>query len=270
MTLAAPTRSASRVWRGISSFGGAATPHLLAALGLILFFTGWEIAARLNPSLSALIPMPSQIPRAWLDEISGGYWLAAVRNSLSHYLIGVAIGSILGVAFGLVCGVLPWFESLLAGLVRLLRPIPGLAWVPFAILWFGLSSTAAAFVIAIAVFWINFYAAFGAVQAIDRDLMEVARAFGHGGFFGRLFKIALPAATPGILAGVRTGLGQAWMSVVAAELFGVPGIGARMMQAASLLATDLVVVYMLTMALLYAITDILFVAVRRRLTAWQS
>jgi NitT/TauT family transport system permease protein len=59
------------------------------------------------------------------------------------------------------------------------------------------------------------------------------------------------------------------MSVVAAELFGVPGIGARMMQAASLLATDLVVVYMLTMALLYAITDVAFLAVRRRLIAWQ-
>ena len=48
------------------------------------------------------------------------------------------------------------------------------------------------------------------------------RAFGHGGVFGRLTKIVLPAAAPGILAGIRTGVGQAWMSVVAAELFGVP------------------------------------------------
>ena len=249
---------------------GAFRPNALAALGVALFLGGWEIAARLSPSLTALIPLPSQIPAAWLGEIRGGYWTAAVENSLSHYLIGVAIGSLLGVAFGVVCGVSAWFEAFLSGVVRILRPIPGLAWVPFAILWFGLTSGAAAFIIAMAVFWINFFAAFGAVQAIDRDLMEVARAFGHGGFFGRLTKIALPAATPGILAGFRTGLGQAWMSVVAAELFGVPGIGARMMQAASLLATDLVVVYMLTMALLYAITDIAFLAVRRRLTAWQS
>jgi NitT/TauT family transport system permease protein len=249
---------------------GAFRPNALAALGVALFLGGWEIAARLSPSLTALIPLPSQIPAAWLGEIRGGYWTAAVENSLSHYLVGVAIGSLLGVAFGVVCGVSAWFEAFLSGVVRILRPIPGLAWVPFAILWFGLTSGAAAFIIAIAVFWINFFAAFGAVQAIDRDLMEVARAFGHGGFFGRLTKIALPAATPGILAGFRTGLGQAWMSVVAAELFGVPGIGARMMQAASLLATDLVVVYMLTMALLYAITDIAFLAVRRRLTAWQS
>jgi sulfonate transport system permease protein len=244
-------------------------PRSLAVLGVSIFVGGWEIAARLNASLTVLIPMPSQIPAAWAGEIRGGFWTAAVENSLSHYIMGVAIGSFLGVAGGVIAGVSAWFEALLSGVVRILRPIPGLAWTPFAILWFGLTSTAAAFIIAIAVFWINFFAAFSAVQAIDRDLMEVARAFGHGGFVGRLTKIALPAATPGILAGFRTGLGQAWMSVVAAELFGVPGIGARMMQAASLLATDLVVVYMLTMALLYTITDIAFLAARRRLIAWQ-
>jgi sulfonate transport system permease protein len=245
-------------------------PKLIAALGVVIFFAGWEIAARLNPSVSALIPPPSNIPGAWIREIEDGYWTMAVRDSLSHYLAGVAIGSVLGVAFGVVCGVSPWFDALLSGVARILRPIPSLAWTPFAILWFGLTSAAAAFLIAIAVFWINFFAAYGAVQAIDRDLMEVARAFGHGGFFSRLTKIALPAATPGILSGIRTGLGQAWMSVVAAELFGVPGIGARMMQAASLLATEIVVVYMLTMALLYAITDIAFLAVRQRLIAWQT
>ncbi|MDN6713856.1 MAG: ABC transporter permease, partial [Acetobacter sp.] len=62
---------------------------------------------------------------------------------------------------------------------------------------------------------------------------------------------------------------QGWMSVVAAELFGVPGIGARMMQASSLLATDVVVVYMLTMAMLYAITDFLFGFVRKWVLRWQ-
>lgn len=164
---------------------------------------------------------------------------------------------------------LPGLDAFTSGIVRLLRPIPSLAWVPFAILWFGLNTAGATFVIAISVFWINFYASYGAVQAIDRDLLEVAAAFGHGGIVGRLTKVILPAAAPGMLAGVRTGVGQAWMSVVAAELFGVPGIGARMMQASSLLATDLVVIYMLTMALLYAITDTVFVLVRNRLLAWQ-
>jgi NitT/TauT family transport system permease protein len=69
---------------------------------------------------------------------------------------------------------------------------------------------------------------------------------------------------------MRAGLGQGWMTVVAAELFGIPGIGQRMMEASSLLATDIVVVYMLTIAALYATFDFLFMAVQRRLLRWQS
>ena len=75
----------------------------------------------------------------------------------------------------------------------------------------------------------------------------------------KLVKIVLPAAAPGILVGLRTALGQAWMAVVAAEIFGVTGLGQRMMQASSLLATDIVVVYMITMAALYGIIDTAFV-----------
>jgi len=97
----------------------------------------------------------------------------------------------------------------------------------------------------------------------------VAQAFGFQGPFERLWKVMLPAATPGILVGARTALGQAWMAVVAAELFGVSGLGSRMMQASSLLATDIVVVYMLTMAALYGLMDAVFMLLQGRLLKWR-
>ena len=109
-----------------------------------------------------------------------------------------------------------------------------------------------------------------AVQSVDKDLIEVARAFGHGSAFARLFKVVLPAASPGILGGLRTGLGQGWMTVIAAELFGIPGIGQRMIEASGLLATDVVVLYMLTIGALYGVTDYIFVLVQNRLLAWQK
>ena len=80
----------------------------------------------------------------------------------------------------------------------------------------------------------------------------------------------LPASLPGILSGLRTGIGQAWMAVVAAELFGVQGLGQRMMQASSLLATEIVVVYMITIAALYGAIDSIFVMLRDRLLAWKA
>ncbi len=78
-----------------------------------------------------------------------------------------------------------------------MRPIPGLAWAPFAIIWFGVTPSAAVFIITISVFWIVFFAAHGAVRAVDRDLLEVADAFGFRAAHEKLFKIYLPAAMPG-------------------------------------------------------------------------
>jgi len=240
----------------------------LAAAGLAAFLLLWEAIPRLGLVSPLFVPPPSGLPLTFWRELEGGYWTEAVAASLGHYMMGLAIGTFLGVALGVATALSRKLEALLSWVVRLLRPVPGLAWVPFAIVWFGISERAATFIIVIGVLWINYYAAFAAARAVDRDFLELADAFG-GGRWSKLLKIILPGASAGILSGVRTGLGQAWMAVVAAEMFGVHGLGQRMMQASSLLATDVVLVYMVTIAALFGLTDALFVLVRDRVLAWQ-
>jgi sulfonate transport system permease protein len=242
----------------------------LAAIGLAGFLLLWETLPKLGLLNPILVPPPSVIPAALGREISSGIWLAAVQSSLSHYVVGLGIGAALGLALGVVAGMSRLFENLTAWIVRTLRPIPGLAWVPFAIIWFGVEPAAAVFIIAVGVFWIVFFASQGAVRGVDRDLVEVAQAFGFRSPVARLVKIVLPAATPGIMVGVRTALGQAWMAVVAAEIFGVAGVGQRMMQGSSLLATDIVLVYMLTIAALYGLFDTGFVLLQNWLLRWRA
>ena len=243
---------------------------VLAALGLALFLLAWEAMPRFGLVNRAMLPGPSAIPLAFWKELASGTWAQSVAESLGHYLLGLAVGTLLGAAVGIACGMFRALDETLAGVVRVLRPIPGLAWVPFAIIWFGVDLRAAVFIIATGVFWIVFFAAHGAVRGVDRDLLEVAAAFGFRSPWARLTKILLPAALPGLLVGLRTALGQAWMAVVAAELFGVPGLGQRMMQASSLLSTDVVVVYMLTMAALYGLIDTLFLSLQGRLLGWRA
>ncbi|MCX7323032.1 MAG: ABC transporter permease [Hyphomicrobiales bacterium] len=242
----------------------------LAAAGLLVFLLVWEVVPRLGLFNPLMLPGPSAIPAAFWSELKSGAWGSAVGSSLGHYTIGLTLGALLGVVFGVATGMSRLAEQATAWIVRVLRPIPGLAWVPFAIIWFGVNRTAAVFIIAIGVFWIVFFAAHGAVRSVERDLIEVADAFGFRRWHERLLKILLPAALPGILVGLRTALGQAWMAVVAAEIFGVPGLGQRMMQASSLLATELVVVYMLTMAALYGLLDSAFVALQNWLLRWKA
>ena len=243
---------------------------LFGASGLIVFLVLWEGSVRSGLTPSVLLPAPSQIPLTFMKEIVSGQWLSAVSSSLSHYLLGLLIGASFGVVLGVITGLSTQTEAALAWVVRLLRPIPGLAWVPFAIIWFGVSTASAIFIIAIGVFWIAYFATMGAVATIDRDYYELARAFGYKSTASQLFTIILPAAAPGILAGLRTSLGQAWMAVVAAELFGVAGVGQRMMQAASLLSTDIVVVYMATMAGLYGVFDVIFIMLQDRALQWKA
>ena len=241
----------------------------LAAFGFAVFLAIWELAPALGFVPESVLPPPSVLPQAFLRELTSGIWFAALLTSLSHYLAGLLIGCTLGVALGIATGMSDTLEASLAWVIRVLRPIPGLAWVPFAILWFGIDATAAIFIIGIGVFWISYFAAHGAVRAVDRDLIEVAEAFGFRRADQKLIKVILPAAAPGILAGLRTALGQAWMAVVASEIFGVPGLGQRMMQAANLLASDVVVVYMATMAALYGMIDTGFVALQSWLLRWK-
>ena len=245
------------------------TRYILSATGLIAFLLIWEAIAQSGLIETHLLPPPSTLPGTLLSEIELGFWQSMVWASLRHYTIGFVLGSLFGVVLGVSVALFPRVEASQAWLARVFRPIPPLAWIPFAIIWFGISETAAAFIISIGIFWINYFTAMAAVQAVDKDLIEVARAFGHRSFFALLRKVIMPGAAPGILSGLRAGLGQGWMTVVAAELFGIAGIGQRMIEASGLLASEVVVLYMFSIALLYGVSDYVFVAIQKRILAWQ-
>jgi NitT/TauT family transport system permease protein len=236
--------------------------------GVVMFLGIWEAAGRIGLLPTVLIPPPSSVVSAFRKEAGGGMWLGFVLSNLGHYVTGVVIGSLLGIALGVAAALWPVVEAAQEGVARLLRPIPPIAWIPFAIIWFGITESAAAFIIAIGVFWLNYFATHTAVKAVDKGLIELANAFGQGGFANRLWKVVLPGAAPGIFSGIRAGLGMGWIAVLAAELFGISGIGQRMMEASGVLATDIVLLYMATIALLYTVFDSSVVWVSRRVLRW--
>lgn len=238
-------------------------------LGLVLFVAVWKasgVFAWVNPGT---LPDPFLVPQTFLQEWRSGRLLPAIGASLVHYVWGLALGTLLGIAMGLAAATLEPFELVQAYLVRILRPIPPLAWVVFAIAWFKVSHAGAAFVIAIGVFWINYFAASSAVRNIDPRYYELAQSFGQGGYWRRAWSITLPAIAPGTLAGVRAGIGQAWMTLIAAELLGVPGMGQEMNASAGIGAYEAVVVYMLAISLVYALTDTVYVFIEKRALAWR-
>lgn len=242
---------------------------LMGAAGLIAFVLFWKFAQASGWAHQGTIPDPFQLPAALLAEWQSNRLLPAIQSSVVHYAWGLSIGTFLGLLFGASCALSTNTRELTSWLVGILRPIPPLAWVVFAIAWFHISHAGAAFVIAIGVFWVNYFAAYSAVAGVDPKYYELAEAFQQHGLLKRFFGVTLPAATPGIFAGIRTGVGQAWMTLIAAELLGVPGMGQEMNSAAGVGAYDAVVVYMLVISVIYIISDLLFLQLEKRALQWR-
>jgi NitT/TauT family transport system permease protein len=237
--------------------------------GLLLFLLLWKLSQSLEWVRRGTMPDPFAVPAAAWAEWNSGRLVPAILSSLIHYIWGLGLGTLLGFLIGAFAATLRWFDEFHGYLARLLRPIPPLAWVVFAIAWFQVSHAGAAFVIAIGVFWINYFATYSAVKNVDARYYELAQAFGQGSYVSQTLKFTLPAALPGIMGGIRAGVGQAWMTLIAAELLGVPGIGQEMNSAAGVGAYEAVVVYMLAISIVYALSDIVFGIIERSALAWR-
>ncbi len=237
-------------------------------IGALTTFVGmWWALALVTPQ--TLLPRPPAVAAVLLQDLTSGLAFELVWQSLRHYLPGLLIGSALGMAVGIAVGWWETAEHTIGTVASFLRPVPPLAWIPFAIIWFGLNDQGAAFIIAIVAFWINYYNAQGGVAGVDPQLIEVARSLGTDSDLGLIRKVVLPSATPELFTGFRTAAGQAWMVMVAAELLGVPGIGKHLWDAANFLRMEVVIAYMLVIGLLFLLSDRLIRAVERRTLAWR-
>lgn len=242
---------------------------LLGLLGLVAFIAVWKLAQDSALGQRGTIPDPFAVPRAILVEWRSGRMTSAIESSLVHYAWGLLMGTGLGFTLGVATALSATLDSLIGWVIRILRPIPPLAWVIFAIAWFKIGHEGAAFVISIGVFWVNYFATYSAAGGVDPKYYELARAFQQDGPIKRLLGVTLPASAPGILAGIRTGIGSALMALIAAELIGMPGIGQEMNVAAGIGDYTTVAVYMLVISLIYTVCDAAFVLLEKRVMQWR-
>lgn len=240
---------------------------LLGAAGIAGFVAAWGVAALFNPDY--VLPAPDVVAETFLAEATSGAMTTALASSVTHWLPGTIVGTTLGIALGVLLGWSDAADDAAAPIVRVLRPVPPLALIGFAIAWIGINHAGAAFIIAAGGFWINYYAAYGGVSGVSEDLLDVARSLGVKSDVGLVREVVLPAASPEILTGIRTGVGRCWMLIIAAEIFGVPGIGRKILTASNNLAVDVVIAYILLMSLVYLVLDTGFEAVQNRVLAWR-
>jgi NitT/TauT family transport system permease protein len=201
----------------------SAEPLLLpAALALVLLLL-WHASVRWTGT--SVFPSPREVAAGLLELLRRGVLLGYTADSLRRVALGYALGALLGVPLGLLMG---WFPAVFASanpIVQLLRPISPLAWIPVAIVLFGISEGATVFLIFLASVFPIAVATCRGVQTVP----EMFRRAGQNFALSRralLLRVVLPAAAPQILVGMRIALGVAWLVVVAAEMIAVDsGLG---------------------------------------------
>lgn len=201
----------------------------------------WWIAAGSSAEIAAVLPPPDRVLNALVEESSSGALGRNILASLERAFAGMAIASLLGIALGLAMSQSRALRGLLAGPIELLRPISSIAWIPLAILWFGLGFKSVIFVIAISCIFIILLNTLAAALRVDQDLVKAALTLGAGRWvvFSR---VVVPSALPGILLGLRIALQGAWGGVLVAEMIATDrGIGYMMFRAQVAFKSELVI-----------------------------
>ncbi len=178
-----------------------------------------------------------------------GLWELALAGKLFDYTIaslyrvtwGYCLAVATAVPIGLVLGRWGIGRALFNPLIQFLRPISPLAWIPLAMMWFGIGDRPAIFLIFLSSFFPILVFTMSAVAGIKPTYLRVAENFGIGGLDFYL-KVLLPGAFPGILVGLRITLGTAWLVIVAAEMIAVKsGLGYLIIDARNSLRMDQVI-----------------------------
>jgi NitT/TauT family transport system permease protein len=170
-------------------------------------------------------------------------------------IVGFVVGAVLALPFGLAMGALPRVYGFLNPLVQVLRPIPPIAYIPLAIVWFGLGNPPAVFLIALGAFFPVLMNTIAGVRQVDVIYLRAARNLGAGPW-SIFVRVILPAAMPYILAGVRIGIGTAFIVVIVSEMIAVNnGLGFRILEAREFMWSDKIIGGMLTIGVLGLLLD---------------
>lgn len=190
---------------------------VLGIAGTLAVLALWEGAVRSGLVDRSVFPSPSIAIAAAAERLTARQLGENLSWSLLRVFSGFLLGALAGVVTGILAGWYRRFGMVVNPLIELLRPIPPLAWIPLAIIWFGLGEPSKFFIIFLAAFFPVVTAAYQGMRGIDPLLLRAGQMMGLKGV-SLLLRVAIPAAAPDLATGLRIGWGLSFGVLVAAEL----------------------------------------------------
>jgi sulfonate transport system permease protein len=225
----------------------------------------WELLARLGMLPPNWLPAPTVVGQTIYQlAVAGDLWKHA-GITIGRVVAGFLLGASAGTAVGALTGNLAVARKLLDPTLQALRSVPSIAWVPLFLLWLGIQETSKINLIALGAFFPVYLNLSVAMRHVDPKLLEVGRLYRLSSF-QMTRRLILPAVLPEYIIGLRSGLGLAWMFVVAAELLGASsGIGYLMVDGEMTGRASIILACVILFAVLGKTTDWIANAIGRRL-----
>ena len=247
--------------------GRALLPMLLP----IVVLAAWTALSSSGLAPAYLLPGPGAVFEAGVRYMFGapgqgsyaGRFGTDLLASLGRVLAGFGLAAFLGIPLGLCSGRVVTVNRLFASTIGGLRAVPGICWLPLALIWFGIGFRTTVFLVALAAFFPIYQNALTGARSVAPIYYQAGAMLGVSRLRG-VFAILLPLAMPNLLTGLRLGMGISWAYLVLGELTGVPdGLGAVIMDARMLGQTDMILVGILLIALVGRLCDRLLVGLLR-------
>ncbi len=242
----------------------------------LALLVSWQGFSSFNIIPAYLLPSPVNILHGLKDLLIIGMPPGCLLHDHLYYsLCRVALGFLAAllaaVPLGLLMGWSPRLREMVSPLIEIIRPVPPLAWIPIAILWFGIGMKSAAFIIFLGAFFPILLNTISGVLSINPIFFEAARTL-NAKDREIFFKVLIPGSIPSIFVGMRIGIGIGWMTLVAAEYTGVKegyGLGYMIMTARDIQRPDEILAGMLVIGLIGLFINALLRICETKIIRWR-
>jgi ABC-type nitrate/sulfonate/bicarbonate transport system permease component len=215
----------------------------------------WQALSSLNIWPPVLFPSPLQVFWSFVADLKSGELPKAMSVSLVSLAYGFLIGAAVALPLGYLMGLNRASRNFFDPLVNLLQAIPGLAWIPFAILWFGLGQGAVVFIIVMSVFFPVLHNLLTGIRLVQPVLVEASQTLGASRW-AIIVHVIFPATLPNLMTGIRLGIAFGFRSLVGGEMIAsTDGIGYQIFNAQQYFQSARIVVGMLAIGIVWLLLD---------------
>ena len=244
---------------------GSVTGHWLYGGSTIVFLViAWYLAARYEMINRTLMPSPSEVWYAFVELSGNGELVEHISASMYRIIAGLILGFVTAVPMGLLIARNRWVKAFLEPLIEIIRPIPALAFLPLAILWFGIGEPSKLFIMWFGTFFVIIVSVIEGVYNFDVVYIKVAKNL-NASERQIFYRVLLPGILPFILEGNRQAVATAFRVVVSAEMIAAQtGLGFLIMNSAIFYQTDRVIVGIIVLAVLGMLCDRFLIILTRK------